>query len=100
MSTRSPCSVPWFLRPLVPREDATWQLCCALHDVDYQRGTVGDYRGQFIADVKFLLRMLEYGVDPTWAEMYYQAVRTYGMNAYGTEQMIAWPAPLSHVETP
>lgn len=90
----SPCSVPTWLRPLVPVEDAAWQDACRIHDEDYSRG--GSERDRMIADVRFLLNMLTRGVDEAWAMKYFQAVRVYGRTAFGTDYAIEWPDPWSN----
>jgi hypothetical protein len=94
----SPCSVPHFLRPLLPKESAALQRCCTHHDEAYHRG--GTYRDWCIADAEFLLEMLrEPDIDPVWADNYYQAVRGNGWQFFGRGPITFPPAPY-HVEAP
>jgi hypothetical protein len=94
----SPCSVPAWLRALVPVEDEAWQRCCKRHDGKYERG--GTETERLIADVEFFLDMLREGVDPVWAERYYHAVRMFGSLHWKQKQPCRVPDLTPSYESP
>lgn len=56
MSESSPCSVPEWLRLVVPIETPRQQSACRRHDERYERG--GDRRARLVADLVFGLDLL------------------------------------------
>jgi len=72
----SPCSVPPFLRYIIPEETPAQQECCQTHDEDYGRG--GSAQDRAIADARLLLNLLLAGMPYFMAEMYWKAVRDCG----------------------
>ena len=90
----SPCSVPDWLRGLIPLETPRQQEACRRHDRRYERG--GDRRQRLATDLLFALDLLgldpwvlleveadltrkrEGTMDPDRAEQYFWGVRQYG----------------------
>lgn len=76
----SECSVPGFLRALIPLESAQQRLACKLHDLAYE---VGGTRTQRLhEDLTFGLRLLTAEMHPDLAEQYYYNVRAWGHLAW------------------
>ena len=75
------CSVPVLLRLLVPLETEAQQANCITHDLWYHNG--GTRRQRALADARFLLGLLETGMDVERAEQYYTAVRLFGKAYWG-----------------
>jgi hypothetical protein len=72
----SPCSVPDWLRLLIPFETLGQRLACQDHDADYAEG--GGRRARLMADLRFAVNLLHADMDPDLVEKYYWAVRMYG----------------------
>lgn len=72
----SPCSVPEWLRVIIPLETPAQQQACRWHDLEYERG--GDRAARLRADLIFARLLLSAGMGPDLVEHYYQAVRDYG----------------------
>ncbi len=62
--TVSPCSVPDWLRPLIPFETERQQDACRRHDERYEEG--GDRRARLVTDLVFALDLL--GCSPALLE--------------------------------
>ena len=65
MSAPSPCSVPEWLRAIIPLESERAQAACTRHDSRYERG--GDRHMRLVTDLVFCLDLL--GVPPDVLEM-------------------------------
>lgn len=92
--SESPCSVPDWLRFLLPLETPRQQAACRRHDARYARG--GDRRARLVTDLCFALDLMgadpwnlqvivadletdrDGAMDPDRAEQYYYGVRQYG----------------------
>lgn len=61
----SPCSVPNWLRGLLPMETPRQQEACRRHDTRYEKG--GDRKRRLVTDLLFSLDLL--GADPYLLEM-------------------------------
>jgi hypothetical protein len=85
----SPCSVPAWLRPLVPEEHELFKACCRRHDGKYEAG--GTERERLIADVEFLLDMLQAGISESWAFAYFYAVRHAGASHWANKEPCRLP---------
>jgi hypothetical protein len=72
----SPCSVPDWLRLLIPFETLGQRLACQDHDADYAEG--GGRRARLMADLRFAVNLLHADMAPDLVEKYYWAVRMYG----------------------
>lgn len=72
----SPCSVPDWLRWLIPFETPAQQEACRWHDEQYALG--GPRAARLSVDLDFTRRLLEAGMAPDQAERYLWAVRQYG----------------------
>jgi hypothetical protein len=70
------CSVPKALRLVIPMETPAQIAVCNAHDVAYIGG--GTRRDRAIADAKFLLGLLQTGMNVDLAEKYHVAVRIGG----------------------
>lgn len=75
------CSVPRFLRLVVPVETPEQRAVCLTHDLWYNNG--GTRRQRAIADAQALLGWLETGMDVDRAERYHVAVRVAGKAHWG-----------------
>lgn len=80
----NPCSVPRALRLLIPEETPAQQAVCATHDEAYAKG--GTARDRALADARFLLGLLETGMDVDRAHKYHVAVRVCGKAHFGDGQ--------------
>ncbi len=115
----SPCSVPEFLRPLIPFETDRQQDACRRHDERYEEG--GDRRARLVTDLCFALDLLgcspalleqvmadtawlarEGAMEPDDAERYCWAVRWYaGPHWHGGDSPGALPPqPPTQTEAP
>jgi hypothetical protein len=72
----NPCSVPRFLRLVIPYETEAQQAVCAAHDAAYAKG--GSRLDRACADARFLLGLLETGMECDRAENYFWQVRFHG----------------------
>jgi hypothetical protein len=72
----SPCSVPEWLRLLIPLETHAQQSACQEHDDAYNEG--GTRRHRLLADIDLLDNLIWADMDPDLAEMYFWGVRMYG----------------------
>ena len=70
------CSVPKWLRLVVPLETAFQVFVCRAHDAAYYHG--GSEQDRAIADVKFFLGLLHAEMDFDTAQRYFVAVRAGG----------------------
>ncbi len=77
----NPCSVPKALRLIIPEETPEQQEVCREHDIAYALG--GTQRQRAIADCKFLLGLLQTGMDVDLAHKYHAAVRICGKFHWG-----------------
>ena len=77
----NPCSVPRALRLLVPAETPAEQAVCQAHDEAYAAG--GTRRDRALADARFLLGLLEQGMEVDRAHRYHVAVRMFGHAPWG-----------------
>jgi hypothetical protein len=73
---KSPCSVPDWLRVLLPLETPEQQEVCREHDADYAKG--GSRVKRLRADLKFAVNMLNAKMSADDAERYLWGVRMYG----------------------
>ena len=64
----SACSVPWWLRWLVPEEPSEAAFCCVTHDESYKRG--GTQEERRIADEIFYVCLVAAGFALAWAYYY------------------------------
>ena len=74
--TANPCSVPDWLRVLLPLETPRQQGACRKHDEAYARG--GTRADRLQADLDFCDDLLWADMDPDRAEQYLWGVRMYG----------------------
>lgn len=72
----SPCSVPDWLRALIPLETEAQQAVCRLHDYEYGRG--GTHAERLACDIRFAANLLAAGMAPESVEQYFWGVRQYG----------------------
>lgn len=70
------CTVPRALHLFIPKETPEQIEVCVGHDMAYNNG--GSRRQRAMADARFLLGLLETGMEPNLAESYYLAVRAGG----------------------
>ena len=73
---KSPCSVPEWLRGLIPLETDRQQRACLRHDDVYAVG--GSRTDRFRADLYLGLDLINAGMAPDLAEIYVWGVRLYG----------------------
>jgi hypothetical protein len=86
----NPCSVPDWLRAIIPLETEAQQECCREHDADYAEG--GGRRARLLVDLRFAANLLHADMDPDRAEQYFWAVRQYGApHWHGDDQAGALP---------
>lgn len=76
MSHESPCSVPDWLRFILPIETLEQQKYCDEHDVSYKQG--GTHEDRLRTDLKFALGLLAAGMNPSDVDRYFWGVRQYG----------------------
>ena len=76
MSATSPCSVPEWLRALIPLETEAQQAACRIHDAEYGRG--GSEAERLAADLRLGLNLLAAGMDERLADAYVFSVRAHG----------------------
>ena len=72
----SPCSVPNWLRALIPFETEAQQAACRLHDAEYARG--GTEAQRLMADLRFGVNLLIAGMDARLVDAYVFSVRAHG----------------------
>ena len=72
----SPCSVPEWLRFLIPLETPAQQAVCRWHDGQYDLG--GSHEERLRVDLEFCRRLLEAQMAAPDAERYFWGVRQYG----------------------
>jgi hypothetical protein len=80
------CSVPEFLKTLVPDLEAMCALCktvCDEHDKAFYEGAEGDYDGFCAANDKLYAGLVPL-IGPKWAQIWYDAVRIGGWSHWGT----------------
>lgn len=95
--SQSPCSVPDWLRAIIPLETPAQQAACRKHDERYAVG--GNHRRRLYTDLRFAIELLDADMEPDMAERYYWAVRMYGGSHWkGGDR--AGAAPLDPTETP
>jgi hypothetical protein len=80
------CSVPAWLRGLVPLESPEAQRVCQEHDHTYYRG--GSELDRLRGDLRFALGLLDTREAPV-AERYYNAVRVFGGPHFRTPR-VSW----------
>ncbi len=81
------CSVPKWLRLVIPMETPEQIAVCREHDKAYYFG--GTERDRAIADAKLLLGLLEAGMPLERAEEYHDAVRMFGAPHF-REEGVSW----------
>jgi hypothetical protein len=98
--TQSPCSVPDWLRAVIPLETLPQQVACQRHDERYEMG--GSRRLRLAVDLLFTQELLAADMDPDRAEQYLWAVRQYGAPHWtGDDHAGALPLhPPSETEAP
>lgn len=84
MSEPNGCSVPHFLRILIPPETVAQSEVCNAHDIAYAKG--GDRRARAVADAKLLLGLLECDMDVDLAHHYHTAVRIFGGSRFADRE--------------
>lgn len=96
----SPCSVPDWLRVLIPFETPEQQAVCRWHDEQYERG--GSHMARLLTDLHFCMRLMGAGMSPERAEQYLWGVRMYGGShwAGGDKPGTLPPPPPSNSESP
>lgn len=96
----NPCSVPNWLRLLIPLETEWQQNACRRHDQRYALGGVRHDR--LLADTYFLQELVEARMDPDLAEMYFWGVRMYGGEHWpgGDAPGVTPPKPPETTEAP
>lgn len=62
-------------------KDITYN-CCLPHDLEYAYGKFNDEVNRLAADMRFFNNLIDVGVDPKIAKLFYKAVR-YGGKEYG-----------------
>jgi len=72
----SPCSVPGWLRGIIPFETPDQQAVCQAHDECYSAG--GTRIDRLWADLQFCQGLLVAGMSADMAEKYLWGVRLYG----------------------
>ena len=77
------CSVPALLRFFIPMETEAQRANCITHDLWYTNG--GTRRQRALADARFLLGLLETGMDVELAERYHTSVRLFGKPHWGPD---------------
>lgn len=82
----SPCSVPDFLRAVLPLETLRQQLACRRHDDRYERG--GDRLARLLADLAFGLDLL--GCSPTLIELVLKSVGDEGAMGADLAEQYVW----------
>lgn len=68
-------------------QDITYK-CCLPHDIEYAYGIPGDDQARLEADMRFYNRLIDVGVKPKIAKIFYNAVRKYGDEKY--KQDFSW----------
>ena len=74
--TANPCSVPDWLRVLLPLETPAQQEACRRHDDRYEAG--GPRAARLSVDLLFCQDLLAADMDPDRAEQYLWGVRMFG----------------------
>lgn len=95
----SPCSVPVWLRGLLPIETPAQQDVCRQHDHEYSLG--GSHALRLRRDLKFCLGLLDADMHPDMAEQYFWGVRMYGgLHWPGGDRPGSIPQPPPDAEAP
>ena len=74
------CSVPKWLRLVVPLETPEQIAVCRRHDASYYYG--GSKVDRALADGEFFIGLVKSGMEPDQARRYFDAVRNYGGPAH------------------
>jgi hypothetical protein len=85
------CTVPKALRLVIPVETPEQIAVCVGHDMAYNNG--GTRRQRALADAKFLIGLLETGMDPDLAESYYVTVRAFGLSHWRDQRYVDEDTP-------